>query len=590
MYPQHSLRVKSSATTTTTISKLSPTTATSVSTPASSHFASSKNENAKVNSHNHKDVASRRDVHGVEAKSAATSKQDESQISGRHLQTNLGNQTDASLSNISNGISLISDSSVSVESEKTNDEHYVKSNNANHLPSAQVNKATNKVELLDKKQHGNIKQSNKHLPANTNPIAITRASNRDTIGPRLNGNTSNNCFVHDKASKSAAQTTSMANYFKHGYNPTQAINDRILPKPLGQQVLSLMMLDVGLMPPNNHLQQQQTSRSEEAHVRIQGPTLRPTLDGRLSNIQSSPIDCGRSGSFSSGKAPTSNRSNGYNSLIDFQANNDDQCNNYCFLRPSHETLRLQLRFSNEANEHPRSVSLPSSPRIRVHSRKVESSEINQQLGRVDTNGQETATSQRGDSIWRSAGWTVKNDFRTSKLSPAPPAAQKTKLNDQNHLLSLVCDSQDSYSLASSSSSSLNHYPPLLALSNQLNGFELDELVKANVDKIRNRKQGNLAEVTDSKSSEQDGNPVRNKLGQATEQHRIPPNDPDDYEFESYSGEINHLKECARHIERMNKHGEVSENPTLEPEPRGDSHAQSSEQCYVDESCASHQFR
>lgn len=587
VHPQHSLRAKSSATL-TGHNKLSPTTTKLVSCSTTGHLAAGKN--GKVSSQSHKDVANRRDITGVGENEAAISKQDGSQISGRHLQTNLSNNADASLNEISSGISLTSHSFVSlaVKNEKTNDEQFAKSNNGNHLTSSQVNKApaTTKAELSDEKQHENIKQSNKHhSPDSSNPTLMARVMDESDNKKRTNTN-NNNCYFHERAPKSTLKSPATISLKRHD-NSAQAINDRILPKPLGQQVLSLMMLDVGLLPSNNHLQQQhqqqqqehQSSRFEEGHVRIQGPILRHTLDGVVASVQAPSFnDNSRSASFGAGKTLSANRLNGYSSLIDYNTN-DEQCRNYHFLQPSHETLRLQVRFSSEDNENSRSVSLPCSPRIRVHKREGGHA-INQGSDRLNAFGQETATNQSNTSAWQSTSCMAHTDFLTRKLSPVS-SNQLPKLKNQNQSLS-VCDSQDAHSLTSSSSSSLNHYPPLLALSNQLNGFKFDELVKGTVDRLTSRKQ-NISSVT---KSDNETILSSDQCSQVAKQHEILTNDLN-YELENQSTEIDHLKECSRRIERMINPEEVCPNRLAQAE---ENRVQLKEQCCGDEFCADPQLR
>lgn len=579
VHPQHSLRAKSSATL-TGHNKLSPTTTKLVSYSTTSHLAAGKN--GKVSSQSHKDVANRRDIAGVGENEAAISKQDGSQISGRHLQTNLSNNSDASLNEISSGISSTSHSlSLSVKNEKTNDEQFAKSNNGSHLTSFQVNKAATKGEFLDEKQHENIKQSNKHSPDNINPTLIVPAMDEKDSSKKRTNSINNNCYFHERASKSTLKPPATISMKRHD-NSAQAINDRILPKPLGQQVLSLMMLDVGLLPSNNHLQQpqqnhqqqeNQSSHFEEGHVRIQGPILRHTLDGLVASVQAPSFnDNSRSASFKAGKTLSSNRLNGYSSLVDYHTN-DEQCKNYHFLQPSHETLRLQVRFSSEDNENCRSVSLPCSPRIRIHERE-KSHAINQRSDRLNAFVQGTATNENSTSAWQSASCMANTDFLTRKLSPVPPS-QLLKLKNQNQSLS-VCDSQDAHSLTSSSSSSLNHYPPLLALSNQLNGFKFDELVKGTVERLNGRKES----ISSDTKLEND------RRNQVAKQHENLTNQLN-YELENQSDEIDHVKECSRRIERMINPEEVCPDRSVQAE---DNRVQSRERCFGDEFCADPQLR
>lgn len=354
----------------------------------------------------------------------------------------------------------------------------------------------------DKKQHVNNKQSDKHLPGHIHFKQTTTAvvPGFELLQKQINNNSdkknedqqTNNCYAHDKAksTNNKATTKSLAsklkqnnhhnNNIKNKTNDAHALNDCIRPKPMGQQVLSLMMLDVGLMPANNH-NQQQKAQSDKSHVSVQSPSNHDM------HLDSQPffIDNAKTISHYNSKDAV-NRFNCGN-IIDYRSStsNFKQCDDYHSLQlTSNVNQMLQLHLTNESDgETHRSISLPCSPRLtrlraKSENRFNQSNDLHEQ-----TNEVEFIRLHRNPSA-RSLIDEYKRKQRLLKEPLHSNNMDKSNVNyvvGQNQQSLFACDNHDNHSLASSSCSSINHCPPLLALPDHLDGIKFNELLNSRLE-------------------------------------------------------------------------------------------------------------
>lgn len=513
MHPQHTQRCLNSSATTTVNNKLvSPTT-----TKFTSLSASAKLESGKVN-FNHRDANGR---------PGRESKQDGSQIIARHLKTTAAAAKATSLptgfgvGNQQNGHSNSSkakprNKDKATDQFATNITAGSSSSNNNKNSNNLLSVASNGSVLTDndgKKHHGNNKQSNKRLRAHTRllglktdgstgaasmtagaaaAIAATAASaasattkepaevdedadDGDDEDDSERGLEAGNCYNHNGAKSTLPKSPAI--YFKRNIN-RQAVDECVSPKPMGQQVLSLMMLDVGLLPANNGKEQSSPS-TKKSHVRIQDP-LRQRLGAN--SVESHFIGANGGVGHLNHERDSIDKLNGF-SINDCR--DHEQCNNYHSLQMAHDILRSQVRFSNQDNEHFKSYSLPASPRLRV------SCQINQRFNGGQATAASSALNHCLASNHRSTRPLELNN--SCGLHAASPVLINEQFNHAN-LDQSACDNQDSHSVGSSSCSSLNHHcPPLLSLSNQLNGLKFEELVRASslgLSRIQNNGNGN----------------------------------------------------------------------------------------------------
>lgn len=408
-----------------------------------------------------------------------------------------------------------------------------------------VASSSNNYSHGDKNRHGNDKQaSNKHLPGHTRLLAsktnnLAKAKlKRQDMRPEWPNNcyeSNGHAFGHHEANSNltklsaasnvAARDTNgslsgssgivCSNKINHAASGHVVIRDRIPAKPMGRQVLSLMMLNAGLLPANsNHQLQQQAESQKQSHVRLQNETKNmstPAEDvinltmtrGDNSNCLP-PADNFPNPAASSPIVPMSAYESrvdrlGGGTFIDCEGKlaANRSCNwartNY---HERHELSSLQPINSllGQDNETRGSISLPSSPRLRNRGRS-DGRETNSRVPAVPidrmvmTNCKVEARDDLDRQRWSALKEHNSYYYRTTagRLSPVRLEARLAgPLNHQQHSTvaptNSFCDNQtDSHSLTSSSCSSLNqqHCPPLLALSNQLYGLKFHELIKAN---------------------------------------------------------------------------------------------------------------
>lgn len=233
-------------------------------------------------------------------------------------------------------------------------------------------------------------------------------------------------------------------------------NHRFPSKPMGQQVLSLMMLDVGLMPSNSNPAQQQPMHkvSSVSHVRIQ-----------------SPPGCDEGFDDSSGRV--FNRHLLQNGHSSHQSDSIDLANIRLKERttniPVNEMLRLRLNSLNLDSQRTRSISLPSSPRLKIR-------QLNQQQPSTMNGLLARHQIEKASGI---SPRTASAHSPTSRLLNASryQSGERDYLAFHRPLLTCADRNREDSRSNSSSCSSLNHnYPPLLAISNQLNDLNLQELI------------------------------------------------------------------------------------------------------------------
>lgn len=454
--------------------------------------------------------------------------------------------------------------------------------------------ATNKINVnsdfrhLDKKKCSNNKQSNKHFPGQpTDAIGISGGQQNDILNACIGGgnncdgggeenreenllsnnnNNNNNgtvCYNQHHTSRSssgssscgykAGLTKSPAIYFKRD-DQLPTLNDRrIRAKPMGQQVLSLMMLDVGLLPANNSNQkleeqdQQQQQHHhhhhspKKSHVRLPSPSKLLYSDNTTGGSGGNPSSAG-SFFINTGHSslPISVRSERVDDSVTFKwnnntntnnnnSNNNNSNNNVIDYRTSYEQynkqhismrqltaatttdekpLKVQVHLSRRDNQNLRSCSLPTSPSRQQSQHGSE--HFNRRL--YERNHTSLLSQHQRDEFFlrpgvfscQSAAHLLRSNFNNNNESclinsSASPAFYRATASAAEHhansinssgvgrytknqsggLLNTCENQQDSYSIASSSGSSLNHQcPPMPALSNQLDNFKFKELVRA----------------------------------------------------------------------------------------------------------------
>lgn len=347
-------------------------------------------------------------------------------------------------------------------------------------------------DLSDKKQHENNKQSTKHLPGHNHSTGIetgpaqaapsspstlqfngqneNRATNNDSTN---NNNDNYNRNENDNAESNSTTKCSSINQQKLNSDrySHQMLNDRILRKPMGQQVLSLMMLDVGLMPANNNQELQQHSPTKRNYVSLQSP-FKLEVDSNDCDSQNPHHHFINADGH---RASASTCEHNYCGDVVNCTNVIDnrflkqQCNEFYSLQPTTNAPQVMRNFGNR-HDNDRSVSLPSSPRmIRIRAR----SEDRHEARALVKTGERDFIRYQHNLTAR----TLIDDIRRKRVIEDQHRSNIPGHDLMNQPSLLICDDRDNISIASSSCSSLNHCPPLLALSNQL---EL-ELVKSRAD-------------------------------------------------------------------------------------------------------------
>lgn len=396
--------------------------------------------------------------------------------------------------------------------------------------------ALSERDLHDKKQNGNNKQSNRHLSGHTNLPTTKQTTTGQQLTNGNNNNNSNNCYNHhDDVAKSTLTKSAAFAFSKRGpHSCSHAINDRMCPKPMGQQVLSLMMLDVGLMPANNY-NQQNHAPPKRSHVRLQSPTKLDQAVASGGGANSHLPDDGKT--FIIHERDPANRLNACDDANEQSRDCEQEagCNNYHSLQSAHDMPRLQVRMNPEMADS-RSISLPTSPRIGIRACTRNSAKAKR--------GSQALFS-RLNSLCKVENLLVhdqENKVDRSRYVSSALSCDQSYLTDR---LISVCDNQDAHSLTSSSCSSLNQCPPLLALSNQLNVLKFEELVRANVDSFEKHKQNVWLDETGTESTQTASTIAQQRpldqVAQVAKQHEILTSDSSAESEKHHSGKINHVR-------------------------------------------------
>lgn len=499
VHPQHSQQRVNSSAVPTTVNKISSqttSTTTRLTSLAASSTSTAKIESARVNS-NHKDVNGREKQERRECKQSEHDSslvrqqfQTTSNISPGHL-NHQGSNGFTLHSNSTAVVTTIATATATTTTATTNtntttakaasahngykNDQFAQSNNStSHLLSV----ASNHCDDHDKKQDGNNKQSSEHLSERHKHSTSIKSRNEcENKNENENGRRTNNCYNHGNVGSTL--TKSPAIYFKRDTNIAHAINNYILPKPMGQQVLSLMMLDVGLMPASNN-QHQQLAELKKSHVCLPSPSKKDSLSQHNHCVNTYSLMDERDSfrELEESLAPITHNTFARDHF------NSEQCNEYHSLQPTDRISGLQVRVPEHNFVATKSISLPASPSIRTrdnfnkrfHGTHLEASNFFKPYSTCQT----THCSLRHEN------------FPGRKTSPAYYGSHHLEQSRDTDRLLTVCDSQDSHSLASSSCSSLNQCPPLLALSNKLEGFKFEELVRASAETLQKSDQKDLS--------------------------------------------------------------------------------------------------
>lgn len=372
--------------------------------------------------------------------------------------------------------------------------------------------------------------SNTHRQHHAINLNLTKSST--AINPARNDSleTTRSNFSESKSISSRGNSN-----VSTGSSGIHAINDHILAKPMGQQVLSLMMLDAGLLPAGSSEQQQSTSL-EGGHVHIQSKPPQLITDSCISDSDMLTIELGEDGDSNEMKltllkdsaiavdSPSSasfvavNQKNNLvtNSLNDSRSyfidctNQHEQQSQTHSIQPNlslnhylgHENfeqnmfsfrpIKLKPVETIGNNKCITSVSLPSSPCLSQVRSRTERHRTKSRAFHDGTNANCTIGPQDDDSTYQHRQRLISqphdDGYRRATarwLSPIRFNDRLTRLasqqRQQQQQMIFARDNQtDSHSVTSSSCSSLSHHcPPLLTLSNQLNGIKFHELIKAN---------------------------------------------------------------------------------------------------------------
>lgn len=287
------------------------------------------------------------------------------------------------------------------------------------------------------------------------------------------------CYKHrqmirrESTKPALTKSTAAIDEFNHPTASKAASIDercRTLSKPMGQQVLSLMMLDVGLMPSDNCLSQQSQRQqtlhrvSSASHVRVQSPPERELL--KVAENSAALEGC-----------LFRDASHGDSDNVDRE--------NLRFAReptagiPVNEMM-LRLRLSDlnlDSHKTTKSTSLPSSPRRRIHRQHRPRLWPAHGLPCDETTA-ERANSRNSAARHSRACFSPANRLLSASSSSSSSSGHEEHGYRLQRAAADRCRGAGVDSLSvSSSCSSLNHNypPPLLALSNQLDDLNLREL-------------------------------------------------------------------------------------------------------------------
>lgn len=392
-----------------------------------------------------------------------------------------------------------------------------------------------------------------------------------------NGKKASNCYKDHDGAKSIP-TKLPATCFKFTrFNAVgqTSIADCMIPKPMGQQVLSLMMLDVGLLPavaghdeqkpfdkhhslphqhtsklepplsfklsPNNQQQQSILPHQppppppaglthKRSYVRLQSPP-RDESDGIhwTSSAKSYLVDNCRSLNSDKPTADVSFNIRGAGQH-DYKSQHQPTDNWSQF---NHNLAPLQVCLPNHDSLNLKSYSLPSSPRTGHRS-----------LDKASCNEIES---------YSPIGGTVRVLAAQSLLKPIVDQRSLTNIQSASSTNGLfkevstfgrntISDSADSQSLASSSCSSLNHCPPMLALPDQLKAYKLNQLLRPNIKQAETNTVQHLCN-TNSPPDNHDLSCSSEQLTKVERQHELLTVDSNQpiRNVENHSPQIDHVR-------------------------------------------------
>lgn len=340
-----------------------------------------------------------------------------------------------------------------------------------------TSKASNDSNIRDKKFSVNKKQSNKYPPQKTPGFII---NSRDSIRDKSLSNESPTIpLQYDETCNSRIATFDQSNGL---HDISDGSNKAISPDQppdstqMAQQELSLLMLRVGLKPPDQTLKRGRSSVAKSRYVRLQDPIESPLSDIDSSTNPTQDHDWILSIHQGSPFAPRSEEADlegeGANEGEEEEAN-DDKCRirpRPSTLRPTflsnHDALRLQVQFPySDSDERQRSISLPSSPR---------SSRCNHSGSGAITRRAAHQTNDKTEMNFNQA--LFQQDCEN-------PFAHRSKALKPQDRVQWLHDDREPHSMNSSSCSSLNYYPPLLAISNKLNNIKIEQLIKNSIDQL-----------------------------------------------------------------------------------------------------------
>jgi len=337
-------------------------------------------------------------------------------------------------------------------------------------PAGNDARPTSKHSLNDTRSSANTMKAGKNLPD-------SEEQQQQQQQQQQQSQPNSNCYNHEGAKSTL--TKSPAIYFNQaGSNLTNSeqhlINDRIIPKPMGHQVLSLMMLDVGLMPATNS-QCQPNPSQKRSHVRL---SSQPSID--FYSTESNRLDPYLLNSVDENDSRSVHDKNFGERFIKSNDNAGPQSDKVLGVHRApftNEALGLQVHLPTHGFK---SISLPCSPRNDVRGQPNKHRPV---LGRPGNLNEGNCPSAN----YRAAHPFADEIFRERYRPDCPTGndeLERSCLGQQLEHDGLIsaCDTnqRDSHSVSSSSSSSLNQCPPFLSLSNQLLELKVQRLVKADV--------------------------------------------------------------------------------------------------------------
>lgn len=238
------------------------------------------------------------------------------------------------------------------------------------------------------------------------------------------------------------------------------INKLLSSSQATQQVLSLMMLDVGLMPAESSISNLQTIcdsvNKRDAYVHIQD--LSESDCGFIDDLDTNWSVLSQT-DFLGSSLNKPNKSN----IPDLVRNGSKSCADKPSFLSNNDALRLDIPRCINLKDGKKSISLPTSPLL--NRRKCSDASTNQSLDSSTFNSssnlaqiENISTSHHFDLNYRNSSSKV-HDIRQ------PDSREPQSSN------------------SSSSCSSMNYHPPLLAISNRLNKIKLDELMKGSLNHL-----------------------------------------------------------------------------------------------------------